>query len=94
MLGKILDALAVAHWDRKPWGGPGVGLAIYIEGKAIAFMPLDGVSVAYDPSHENDLGPPAKALASALTAVGIPTSINTKAVTRAEQIRLFIGVKP
>lgn len=93
LLGQILGALYSAHWDRKSWGGPG-GMAIYLEGKAIALMPLDGVTVAYDASQEKDFGPPAKALASALSNEGIPTAVTTDAITRAEQIRLMVGVKP
>jgi hypothetical protein len=94
LLGEILTALNAAHWNRRPWGGPGTGLAIYVDGIPIAFAPLDGVQVAYDPSQEQDFGAPANALASALSKEGIPTNVVTNAVTRAEQIRLFVGVKP
>jgi hypothetical protein len=95
LLGRILTALSAAHWDRKSWGGPAVGLALYLEGKAIAFMPGNGVVVAYAVAREKDLGPPAKALAFALTKEGIPTS--TIAIAKAaivDRIRLSVGVKP
>lgn len=93
LLGQILPVLATAHWDRQAWGGPGVGLAAYVDGKAIAFLPLDGLIVEYNPASEAQFGKAANALAAALTKEGLDTKTEVLSEILGDRIRLLVGAK-
>lgn len=99
LMAQLLNALVEANWALKSWTGPPPGEQMNVgeHGEIkLAFMPLDGLQVGYDATHEKDFGPAAKALVAALNHDGIDaTTWGPKHFTNmgADVIHLFVGEK-